>query len=129
MSCSKASVESRNRCSLGWDKVLPRGSRNRFGYWVGTITSRQFTSCFSTSAKPIFDDTPNASRKAPRRRSQSIRSVRAPDKAMVIARFAEIVDLPSLGTALVIRNVLGRTPSQGMKKIEDRTLRYDSAKT
>ena len=48
---------------------------------------------------------------------------------MVIARFEEIVDLPSFGTELVMSIVFGRGPSYGMKKIEERTLRYDSAKT
>src|SRR5436309_12267081 len=128
MSCNSGSVESRNRCSLGCDKVLPRGNRARFGYCVGTITSRQFTSCFKTSENPILEETPNASRKAPRRRSQSINRVRAPERAMVMARLAEMVDLPSLGTALVMRKVFGRTPSQGMKKMDERTFRYDSAK-
>ena len=41
---------------------------------------------------------------------------------MVIARFDEIVDLPSLGTELVISIVFGRGPSYGIKKIDDRTL-------
>src|SRR5256714_14079248 len=93
------------------------------------MTSCQFTSCFNTSENPIFDETPNASRNAPRRRSPSIKRVRAPESAMVIARLDEIVDLPSFGTELVTSIVFGRGPSYGMKKIEERTLRYDSAKT
>ena len=50
-------------------------------------------------------------------------------KAIVIARLEEIVDLPSFGTELVMSIVFGRGPSYGMKKIEERILRYDSAKT
>src|SRR3954452_297846 len=95
----------------------------RFGYVVGTTTSCQFTSPFRTSEKPIREERPNASRCAPRRRSPSIRRVRAPERAKVIAIFAEMVDLPSLGTALVMRMVFGRGPSYGMKKMDDRTLR------
>src|SRR5688572_15406362 len=129
MSRRSASVESRKRCSLGWPSVLPRGRRKRFGYEVGTTTSCQFTSCFRTSEKPIFEETPNDSRRAPRRRSPSINKVRAPERAMVTARLEEIVDFPSFGTELVMSIVFGRGPSYGMKKIEDRILRYDSAKT
>src|SRR5262245_60342597 len=122
MSFNRTSVESRRRCSLGCDKILPRGNRNKLGYCVGTITSRQLTSCFNTSENPILDDAPNASRSAPRRRSASINKVRAPESAMVMPRLEEMVDLPSLGTALVTRKVLGRTPSHGIKKMEERTL-------
>src|SRR5205807_9755728 len=64
-----------------------------------------------------------------RSRSPSIRRVRAPESAIVIARFEEIVDLPSFGTELVMSIVFGRGPSYGMKNSEDRILRYDSAKT
>ena len=78
---------------------------------MGTTTSRQFTSCLQTSEKPIRDEIPKASRKAPRRRSPSISSVLAPESAMVMARLDETVDLPSLGTALVMRRVFGRGPS------------------
>ena len=40
-----------------------------------------------------------------------MRSVLAPESAKVMARLAEMVDLPSFGTALVMRKVFGRGPS------------------
>src|SRR5260370_36386170 len=111
MSFSNASVESRRGCSLGWDKVLQRGKMNKFGYEVGTTTSRQFTACFRTSEKPTLEEIPKVSRNAPRRRSPLISRLRAPESAMVMARLADTVDFPSFGTALVTRSVFGRGPS------------------
>ncbi len=45
---------------------------------------------------------------------------------MVMARLADVSDLPSLGTALVTRMVLGRRPPSPMYKSEERRLRYAS---
>src|SRR5260370_35494706 len=119
MCFSNASVESRRRCSLGWDKAFPRGRMNKFGYEVGTTTSRQFTSCFKTSEKPSLEEIPNVSRNAPRRRSPSINRVRAPESAMVMARLADMFDFPSFGTRLVTRGIFGTGPSKGRKNMDE----------
>src|SRR5437762_14296635 len=91
-------------------------------------TSCHGTSCCNTSEKPTRELLPNCSRNTPRRRSPSIKRVRAPERAGAMARLAETVDLPSFGTALVTSMVFGLGPSYGMKRREDRILRYDSAK-
>src|SRR5438132_13632246 len=91
-------------------------------------TSCHGTSCCNTSAKPTRELLPNCSRNAPRRRSPSIKRVRAPERARAMARLADTVDLPSFGTALVTSMVFGLGPSYGMKRREDLILRYDSAK-
>ena len=54
---------------------------------------------------------PRAVRVIARSGGKSINRVFAPDKAIVMARLDDMVDLPSLGTALVMRYVFGRGPS------------------
>ena len=61
--------------------------------------------------------------KLPLRRSASTSNTRAPALARVMARLAEVRDLPSLGTELVMRIVLGRCAGSAMYKMEERRLR------
>ena len=51
-----------------------------------------------------------------------------PADAITSARLHDSVDLPSLGIALVMSNVLGRVPSSGMYSSVERRLRNDSTK-
>jgi hypothetical protein len=50
-------------------------------------------------------------------------STREPPNANVRARLAAMVDLPSLGTALVMSNTFGRSASLGMNRTDERMLR------
>ena len=71
----------------------------------------QFNPLVSTSESPGSPGTPSRLWSSPLRMSASTSSTREPALAMEIARFAAVKDLPSFGTELVTRIVLGRCPA------------------
>src|SRR5262245_28967114 len=109
--------------SLDFWVVAPRGRRKRLGVVVEWTASSQLRPLESASEKPGSAGVPKRLCKTPLRKSASTRRMREPALAMVIARLAEVRDLPSFGTELVSRRVLGRCAGSAMYKREERRLR------
>src|SRR5262249_29378587 len=125
-SLSKASIGPLRNNSLERWVLAPRGSRNRLGTLLSRTSSSHLAPWERTSDKPGPGSNSNRACWLPLRRSASISRIREPALARVMARFADVMDLPSLGTELVTRIVLGRLPASNIYNSDERKFRYAS---